>query len=322
MVECRGEMTSVENSWLIRSLTTKRERGQQWNGESVRLKNVLSENQGDRVGKDGDEEGEYHGNVIGCGRMSTTQEFEVAPSCDDDSEAQLRDDNTHRGTAKWRKCLGFLDTWLRHNHWNTFDEKLHIVKVSECEALFKNGAASAGSWLGVRMWQDACLERDCVDDAAWKHDDEEDDCKLNMTSCHRLVAPHLSLHPAREEHWLYRGRRRTESHSASPHTGRHSHLWGSSGHRLPTSTTRATVEGSTAGLGPTREERPLVGGFSFHDVSGLCANFLAHGLPGGIQAQDMRHAPDGGLVSCHGGRTPACDTDARVEAAWTRPKAQ
>ena len=37
-----------------------------------------------------------------------------------------------------------------------------------------------------------------------------------------------------------------------------------------------------------RTGRPLFGGLSFHGVSGLRTNSLAHGLPGGIQAQDMR----------------------------------
>ena len=45
---------------------------------------------------------------------------------------------------------------------------------------------------------------------------------------------------------------------------------------------------------------------------------LARGLPGGIQAQDMRHAVYAGLVSCSGGRTTACDPHARLEAAWTQ----
>ena len=58
------------------------------------------------------------------------------------------------------------------------------------------------------------------------------------------------------------------------------------GHRLQTSMTRATEEDSTAGLGQTlRTGRRLVGGLSFHGVSGLCTNSLAHRLPGGIQAQ-------------------------------------
>ena len=34
-----------------------------------------------------------------------------------------------------------------------------------------------------------------------------------------------------------------------------------------------------------------VGGLSFHGVSGLCMSSLAHGLPGGIQAHDMRRRP-------------------------------
>ena len=53
------------------------------------------------------------------------------------------------------------------------------------------------------------------------------------------------------------------------------------GHRPETSMTRVTVEDSTAGLGqPPRTGRPLVSGISFHDVSRLCTNSLAHGVPG------------------------------------------
>ena len=61
------------------------------------------------------------------------------------------------------------------------------------------------------------------------------------------------------------------------------------GRRFQTSMTRATVEESTAGLGqPLRAGRPLVGGLSFHGVSGLCTSSLAHKLPGGILAQGIR----------------------------------
>ena len=83
-------------------------------------------------------------------------------------------------------------------------------------------------------------------------------------------------------------------------------------HRLQqTSMTRATVEDSTAGRGQTlRTRRPLVGGCSFHDVSGLCTKSLAHGLPRGIQAQGMRHAADEGFVCRSGGRTTACEPHA------------
>ena len=64
------------------------------------------------------------------------------------------------------------------------------------------------------------------------------------------------------------------------------------GHRLQTSTIRATVEDSTAGLGQSlRTGRPLVGELFFHGVSGLCTSSLAPGLPGGILAQ-----------ACEGGR--------------------
>ena len=61
--------------------------------------------------------------------------------------------------------------------------------------------------------------------------------------------------------------------------------------------TRATLEDSTAGLGQTlRAGCPLVGGLSFHNVSGRCVSSLAHGLPDGIQAQVMRRAADAGLA--------------------------
>ena len=61
--------------------------------------------------------------------------------------------------------------------------------------------------------------------------------------------------------------------------------------------TRATVEDRTAGVGQSlRTGRPLVGGFSFHGVSGLCPNSLAHGQPGGIQSQGMRQAADAGQL--------------------------
>ena len=50
----------------------------------------------------------------------------------------------------------------------------------------------------------------------------------------------------------------------------------------------ATVEDSTAGLGHTlRAGRPLVGEVSFHDVSGMCMNSVAPGLPRGIQVQSV-----------------------------------
>ena len=60
------------------------------------------------------------------------------------------------------------------------------------------------------------------------------------------------------------------------------------GRRLQTSMTHATVEASTAGLGQTvRTKRPLVGGLSFDDVSGMWTSPLAHRLPRGIQAQSV-----------------------------------
>ena len=52
---------------------------------------------------------------------------------------------------------------------------------------------------------------------------------------------------------------------------------------------RAGVEGSMAGLGQTlRTGRPLVGGFSFHDVSVMCMSPLVHRLTGGTQAPTVR----------------------------------
>ena len=60
------------------------------------------------------------------------------------------------------------------------------------------------------------------------------------------------------------------------------------GRRLQTSMTRATVEDNTAGLGQALlTEGHLVGGLSFHGVSGMCHESLAHRLPGGIQAQSL-----------------------------------
>ena len=91
-----------------------------------------------------------------------------------------------------------------------------------------------------------------------------------------------------------RGRGRTASRSASLKTVRRLPLVVSSespeffGHRLQTSMARATVEDSTAGLGQTiRTGRPLVGGLSFHGVSGLCMSSLAHVLLLGIQVQSV-----------------------------------
>ena len=92
------------------------------------------------------------------------------------------------------------------------------------------------------------------------------------------------------------GRRGTKARSVSPQTVRHSHLWGSRnpgffGNRLQTSRTRASVEGSTAGLGQTLRVLWLVG-LSFHDVSGLCTSSLAHGLNSGSRHEK---ADDAGL---------------------------
>ena len=56
----------------------------------------------------------------------------------------------------------------------------------------------------------------------------------------------------------------------------------------------------------------LVGGLSFHGVSGLCLSSLEHRLPGGIQAQGMRRRPMQAWVSCSGGTV--CDPHALVGA--------
>ena len=77
------------------------------------------------------------------------------------------------------------------------------------------------------------------------------------------------------------------------------------GHRRQTSMTRATVHGR---FRPNPSYEMSSGWWEiFHGVSGLCTNSLAHGLPGGIQAQNMRRAADAGLVFCSAGRTTACD---------------
>ena len=78
-----------------------------------------------------------------------------------------------------------------------------------------------------------------------------------------------------------------------------SHLWGARnpeflGHRLQTSMTRATVEGSTRGLGQTlRTGRSLIGGLSVHGVSGICMRSLAHGqsLAPGVGQLSVTHTP-------------------------------
>ena len=57
----------------------------------------------------------------------------------------------------------------------------------------------------------------------------------------------------------------------------------------------------TAGLGHTlRAGRPLVGRLSFHCVSGLWMNSLAHRPTGGIQGRAMRRRPMQSWVSCSG----------------------
>ena len=74
---------------------------------------------------------------------------------------------------------------------------------------------------------------------------------------------------------------------------------------------RATVEDSTAGpCQALRTGRPLVGGLSFHGVSGLSTSSLAHRLPGGIQAQGMRRRSTPVWVSRSGSRTTAYDPHA------------
>ena len=63
----------------------------------------------------------------------------------------------------------------------------------------------------------------------------------------------------------------------------------------------------TAALGQTlRAGRALVVGLSFHGVSGLCMNSLAHRLPGGIQTQGISRRPLQAWVSFNGDRTTAC----------------
>ena len=110
------------------------------------------------------------------------------------------------------------------------------------------------------------------------------------------------------------GRMGTKARSASLFPVGHSHLWKLGapeffGHRQ-TSMTRAPVEESTTGLGQTRRTGRLpVGCLSFHGVSGLCTNSLAH--TGGSQVLGLRHAGDA-WVSCSEGRTTACTPHARV----------
>ena len=83
------------------------------------------------------------------------------------------------------------------------------------------------------------------------------------------------------------------------------------GHGLQTSMTRATVDDGTAGLGQSlRTGRCLVGGSSFHGVSGLCLSSLPHGLPAGSQAQGMRRRPMQAWVSCSESGTLVCDPHA------------
>ena len=79
--------------------------------------------------------------------------------------------------------------------------------------------------------------------------------------------------------------------------------------------TRATVEDSTADLGRTlRTGRPLVGGLSFHGVSGLRTNSLAHRLRGGVQAEGMRRCDAGlGLLLWSVGDPHALGGDQRGE---------
>ena len=87
------------------------------------------------------------------------------------------------------------------------------------------------------------------------------------------------------------------------------------GHRLQTSMTCATAEDNTAGLGqPHRTGCPLVGGFTFHGVSGLCMSSLAQRLPRSV----WDTAADASLVSGSGvGQRLVTRTLVR-EAAKTR----
>ena len=68
------------------------------------------------------------------------------------------------------------------------------------------------------------------------------------------------------------------------------------------------MEDSTAGPGQThRTECLLLGGLSFHGVSGLCTNSLARRLPKGIQAQGTRRLPMQAWVSFSGVGQLLCD---------------
>ena len=73
--------------------------------------------------------------------------------------------------------------------------------------------------------------------------------------------------------------------------------------RSSTSTSMTREQDRPTGLGQTlRTRRPLVGGFSDHDVSVLCTSTQAHRMPGGIQPRV--EAPR--MLEALGGRTTAC----------------
>ena len=68
---------------------------------------------------------------------------------------------------------------------------------------------------------------------------------------------------------------------------------------------------STAGLGQNlRTGRPQFGGLSFHDVSGMCTNPLAHWRPGNSSPECVRHCGRCRAGLLLWGRTTACDPHA------------
>ena len=80
-------------------------------------------------------------------------------------------DDRQRDTAKLERYHESVATLLGDIHGATITENSlcgDCVTMAPCEALC---ARSGDSWLGGGMWQDACLERDRCDDAAWKYSD-------------------------------------------------------------------------------------------------------------------------------------------------------